>query len=233
MTLIDSLLSVLFPPLCLSCDTLLEKQDRKLCDECASLLEFIDPADRCPRCFSSITTKSCPNCFRTMHPFSGTASAFDFCGPPAALVQKMKGCGQSYLAKVLAACLMTQLGRLNWPMPDLIVPVPLSWERHLKRGFNQSFLIGQELSDMVGIPLENILSRAFGEFSQSSLGHKQRQRQNPRFFLKKGSFIEDKTILLVDDVIVTGQTLQRCAKALVEGFPRKIYGLTICKTEIN
>jgi predicted amidophosphoribosyltransferase len=49
------------------------------------------------------------------------------------------------------------------------------------------------------------------------------------FVLKEQQFLQDKCILLVDDVMTTGSTLKKCAEALREDYPEKIYGITLCR----
>jgi len=224
-----SLLSFLFPPLCLSCEELVDSSNLLLCNHCASQLELIEPVSRCPKCFSSERYK-CSYCARTRHPFSGIAASFEYVGPAATLIKKMKYGGLSYLAKTFAACLVTQMERLDWPTPDVIVPVPISFDRKLQRGFNQSVLIAEALSLLINVPTKDVLIRSMGEYSQSGLtNHQRKNLKKNHFYLRKNPQIQDKIILLIDDVATTGKTLEICGEALLEGYPSKLYGLTVCK----
>ena len=230
----QSFLSLLFPPLCLSCEEPMHSPDHLFCDLCSSLLELIDPTLRCPRCFSldySPLKRKCARCSHIRHPFSGIAAAFEYTGPAAALVKKMKYGGLSYLAKTFAACLITQLDQLNWPSPDIIVPVPSSLDRKFQRGFNQSALLAREVALLLNISFQEPLTKPMGNYSQAGLRIQQRkQLNNTQFFLKKKTRIQDKIILVIDDVTTTGKTLEQCGNALLEGCPGKLYGLTVCKT---
>lgn len=123
-----------------------------------------------------------------------------------------------------------QFLQLEWPKPDLIVPIPLTFTHQLSRGYNQSLLLAEELGKILDIPVKSILKRKFGDYSQAGLSFKQRVAlAENTFSLKDKNSIQDLTILLIDDVVTTGTTLKLAAEALQEGFPSHIYGMTLCK----
>ncbi|NGX58409.1 MAG: hypothetical protein K940chlam3_01316, partial [Chlamydiae bacterium] len=223
--LVTSFISALYPPLCLHCQEGLLHPDCQLCELCLSLIEFLDPHERCPRCFSldySIKLKKCMGCREAAHPFSGIGAAFDYVGPAATLVKKVKYGGQAFLAKTLAAYLVAQFSRLNWPMPDIVIPVPIAFDRMIQRGYNQSELISQKFASLLDCPCENHLERLFGDYSQVGLSHHQRkQLGSARFRLKRNVRIKDQTVLVIDDVTTTGKTLEQCGRALLGGYPKR------------
>src|SRR5262245_34544757 len=116
------------------------------------------------------------------------AAVFDHIGPAATLVRKFKYSNQSYLAKGLAGFMALQFIRLNWPMPDLIVPVPISTAHWFDRGFNQSYLLARSLSDLLSCPVADILKRRSGDYSQAGL------KRSDRLKLEKESFLLKKQI---------------------------------------
>lgn len=231
----DSVTHFFFPAKCLTCYEGIPPNTSLLCTGCSSLLELIDPSTRCSTCFSSIEDHPvCENCVHHSFPYTKMASAFDYVGPPAVLIKKMKYEKLFYLAKGMGAFLFAQFDRLEWPLPDLIVPVPISFFRWLERGFNQSALLAEELSLYLGRPCRPLLKRRAGDFSQARLPlEKREQLQNSSFSLSKKSNIEGKKILLIDDVFTTGSTLHCCADILAEGNPSAIYALTFCKTVVS
>jgi ComF family protein len=126
---------------------------------------------------------------------------------------------------------VAQFFRLDWPIPDVIVPVPISLTRWLDRGYNQSALIAKEMSTLLEVPALDVLKRRSGDYSQAGLSYAQRKTLSSNsFLLKKSLSIQEKTVLLIDDVYTTGTTLACSAEALCAGFPEHIYGLTLCKT---
>lgn len=224
-----SFFSLVYPSLCLNCEEELMDAGRWLCDPCLESLDFLNPRERCRRCFSMSSGRMCPECLGKEDPFSGVGAAFEYAGSACALVKKMKYGNYFFLAKTLAAFLVTQWAALDWPMPDLVVPVPLSFDRKLQRGYNQSELIARQFAQMINRPCRNLLKRRFGDYSQAGLSYRQRMQFDPGGFQFFGKGIEDRTILLIDDVMTTGRTLEQCGTALIGGFPKSLYGLAVCK----
>ncbi|MEI8365131.1 MAG: ComF family protein [Parachlamydiaceae bacterium] len=230
-----SLLDLLYPPLCLHCKESLENGNPIFCTMCSSLLTFIDREERCPYCFSSHftpgTATCCQSCLEYPLLFDRVASAFDYEGPPATLIKQLKYGGQIHLAKGAAAFLVAQFISLEWPMPDVIVPMPSSFLRRLERGFNQSLLIAETFGQLVNRPVKDILIRTSGDFSQAGLNHEQRLKlRSSSFELKPGISLHDKCVLVIDDVMTTGSSLRCCAEALLPSFPKSLYAMTVCRT---
>lgn len=195
---------------------------------------MIDPKERCRYCFGYEeriqASHICENCQRQGPLLDCVGAAFDYQGPAATLIRQMKYADQPHLAKGAAAYMTAQFVALKWPFPDLIVPVPMAWSRHLERGFNQSELIAIELAAILGCPLEPLLQRKSGEYSQAGLTKRQRTAfEGSLITCKPHREARNKTLLLIDDVLTTGTTLRRCAEALLALQPKKIYGLVFCR----
>ncbi|CUI16067.1 putative amidophosphoribosyltransferase [Candidatus Protochlamydia naegleriophila] len=227
-----SCLHLCFPARCLHCKDVLPPQQSIFCNSCASLLELIDPEGRCQTCFSVKEEMShdCLICKRYPSLFLRKAAAFDYLGPPSILVRQLKYANQPYLAKGMGAFLFAQFERLEWPLPDALVPVPLSFSHWLQRGYNQSLLLAEELGKLMNIPVWNALKRTSSDYSQAALALKQRKSLGHAFKLQSNCCLLDKKILVIDDVMTSGSTLHRCAEALSEGFPSLLYAMTFCRT---
>lgn len=229
-----SIYQFVFPSHCLYCKEFTSPDQPLLCSTCSMLLELIDPNTRCINCFQ-ITHQDhkvcCQQCLKQKkYLFNGVAAALDYQGPAAAIVKKIKYGNQPYLAEGAAALMMTQLDRLEWPTPDVIIPVPLSFTHWIERGYNQSELLANELGKWLNKPVVNALKRTSGDYSQAGLNLSQRKKlMATHFKLKKTDDLKDKIILLVDDVNTTGSTLNRCAEVLIQTYPMSIYGLTFCR----
>ena len=99
---------------------------------------------------------------------------------------------------------------------DLIVPVPLHIKKERKRGYNQAMMIATGLSNSTGIPIStgNLL-RTLHNPTQTKLSAKQRWENVAGIFcVKNPAEFENKHLLLVDDIITTGSTLEACAHAI-------------------
>lgn len=224
---------MIYPTKCLHCRVLLPPEALVVCAACASLLELINPQERCRICFNPLAPEEwrCQTCMQYPSAFDRMGAAFDYAGPAASLVKRLKYGQQPYLAKGMAAFLVAQWDRLQWPLPDALVPVPISFTHWLERGYNQSALLAEEMGKLLGCPIWNVLKRRSGDYSQAALTLEQRQLlSGKRFMLKKKYAVQDKTLLIVDDVMTSGSTLKRCAEALNAACPASLYALTFCRT---
>lgn len=227
-----------FPPCCLFCHDLMDDPDHLLCPSCNSLLELIHPATRCATCFSELNhiiphkRMLCLRCRLEKPLFQRVGAAFDYMGPAAALVKRLKYGNAPYLAKPLAAFLAMQYVHLGWRQPDYIIPVPMPTLRQWMRGYNQSACIAKELSNLLKVPLLHALGRKNGELRQAQLSMEERHALTPsHFFLKiDPHLIEDKRLLIIDDVWTTGSTMRCCAETLAIAYPASLYALTVCHT---
>ena len=229
----NAFLNLVYPPLCLYCRETVQDEKHPLCHSCLSLLELIDPHERCPHCFSSqfcVEKRLCPECLRKPPMLNGIGAAFDYAGPAACLIRKLKYADLSYLADGCGAYLAAQFLQLGWPMPDVLIPIPIAMTHWIERGYNQSLLLAQSLSKILDRPVQEALIRKSGDYSQAGLSRKQRLELDGNLFhLKKSQNLADKNILLIDDVMTTGSTLRKCAESLQEECPSTIYGLAVCR----
>jgi ComF family protein len=142
----------------------------------------------------------------------------------------MKYGQQTYLAKGIAGFMLNQWAQLQWPVPDIIIPVPQSTSHWLERGFNQSGLIAKQFAKGIDKTFAEPIKRNSGDYSQAGLKKDQRKKlTNVRFSLHKPELLTDKTVLLIDDVSTTGATLKQCGSIIVQAGPRALYALTFCK----
>ena len=114
---------------------------------------------------------------------------------------------------------------------DIIIPVPLHKKRRKKRGYNQSELIAKELSKKLNIQLHrNILYKCINNPPQSSLNQEERKHNiKNAYILKNKKLINNKNILVFDDIYTTGNTVNECSKLLKSAKVNNIGVLTIAK----
>lgn len=227
---VRSFKALCFPSSCLHCGESLEGGEPLFCHECALHLVPTDPAQRCKYCYSeSHTSNYCREMKSRNHAFCAFASVFDYFGPAATLVKKLKYAKLDYLAKPMGACMAAHLVALDWPLPDILIPVPVSASRLFTRGFNQSESLARGISEIIQRPVCQALGRRSGDYSQAGLiKHQRLDLKAESFVLIQPQDIQGKTILLLDDVTTTGQTLRRCAEVLQAAGPRSTYLLSFC-----
>ena len=135
------------------------------------------------------------------------------------------------LAKPLArhmAAVLPQLGAV-----DLCVPTPLFRRREWRRGFNQSELLAAELSRVAGIQLgRRVLKRVKATAPQAGLSNRARLANVAgAFAVRKPEAVNGRRVLVIDDVMTTGATLQSCAKTLKRAGASYVAALTIARAK--
>ncbi len=112
---------------------------------------------------------------------------------------------------------------------DLILPVPLHPGKKAKRGFNQCDLLARGMSEVMDIPWSaNTVSRIRNNPSQTRLGRDRRFDNSQSLFkVTKPENTEGKNILLVDDVITTGATLESCGREILDSGAKNLYITTL------
>lgn len=114
---------------------------------------------------------------------------------------------------------------------DIIMPVPISIKRNMERGYNQSQLIAKELSKKLNIQLvNNCLIKNKNVIKQSKLSKAQRlENIQGAYKIRHYKKINNKKIILFDDIFTTGSTVNECCKMLYNAKPKEICVLTIAK----
>ncbi len=117
---------------------------------------------------------------------------------------------------------------------DFITSVPISRKRLLHRGFNQSELIARKISDMLNIPYVICIHKSRHTIAQSALKAKKRADNIRGAFVADSERVKNKRILLVDDIITTGSTMNECSIELLRNDAKFVAGvsLTITKRKV-
>lgn len=114
---------------------------------------------------------------------------------------------------------------------DKIIPIPISKKRLKTRGYNQSYLIAKEIANKTNLEIvNNCLFKTKNIIEQSKLNKEDRAKNiQGVYMLKNKHLIENKNILLIDDIYTTGSTVNESSKILRQGNPRKIGILVLAK----
>lgn len=125
----------------------------------------------------------------------------------------------------------TPIGQMAF---DIIIPIPLHWTRYAWRGYNQAYEIAAVLSERLNIPCHDVLRRVRATPLQSSVAHTERKGNVKHVFQvrkKYKALLKDKRILLVDDLMTTGATLQSASKVVVRSHPESIYAVVASRVK--
>jgi ComF family protein len=205
------LLNLLFPRLCNGCGLYLVRGERNICLTCLHDLPYTDyhlHADN--RAAKQLWGRlPCQAVMAMLHFKKGSRVQH--------LLHRLKYNGQSDLGIQLGQLLGERLNESsNFLGIDLVIPVPLHKRRERIRGYNQSKCIADGLAERLGVPvLTDVLIKPFSTASQTRKGRFSRY-ENLRSVFKVIDMqsIQNKHILLVDDVITTGATLEACGQVL-------------------
>ena len=232
-----ALLDVILPPICHICHSFIPNAGRlHICQTCHDSLPLVS-SPLCPVCgIPFIGTGSdhrCSSCLNNPPHFDTARAHFLYEGPIRDLIHSFKYNRKTHLRNPLALLTLEGMSAfLAGQKPHLIVPVPLHLSRLRQRGFNQAVLLGSAISHQLSLPmLPNALVRTRPTEPQIDLSAAQR-RVNVKgaFTVSKPDQVFGKRILLLDDVMTTGSTMDECAKELKKAGADVVISATIART---
>ena len=193
---------------CQICDMKI-KNDNKICDHCKDKLSH-----------KSLYFKKC---FCPLNYSRKVRSA----------ILKLKSDNGKFLLKPFSKLIVNRLNDEKDLNIDFVTFVPSHKKTIKKRGYNQSKLLAEEISSLLNIPLIETLEKNVLTKTQKNLDYTTRQenlRDSMRLLIDK-NLIKDKNILLVDDIVTTGATVNTCANLLSKA--KNVYVCAIARNQIN
>jgi len=185
----------------------------------------------CPRCGRPQASGIlCPGCVGWQAEIDGIRSPFRFDGVMRQAIYQLKYRNLRALVVPLAKLLHDYLG--TNPVPgEAVVPVPLHQKRLRERGYNQSSLLARELGKLINLPIvDNCLIRLRHAPPQARTSTVDERRSNVAgAFTCRDQRLQDKQVLLVDDVSTSGATLDACARALKAAGATSVWGLVLAR----
>lgn len=195
-----------FPRICLACDKNLQARGHLFCIHCSYTIAITDQWKK-PE--NEFTEK-----FAGRLKLEQGAALYRFVpgGQLQQVIHKLKYQNRPDIGIHLGRTAGHQIHRY-WPLPDLIVPVPLHPKKYWQRGYNQAEQIARGIGEITGIPvLPNALEKTGYTRSQTRLHRLERMQNMEKSFVQHPSAkMIGKHVLLVDDVLTTGATLEACA----------------------
>lgn len=237
MKILDKVLRLIFPKTCLSCNKIIA--DGEFCaDDWKALCFLQKPA--CNICFSPFEfhvadDAICGSCAQNRPEYFKAISVLKYDEFSGKLISNFKYFDQTHLTKYFSK-IMNEAAQHVLPDIDYIAPVPLHKFKIIKRKYNQSALLAKQIAFLNNKKLLlNLLIRSKNSKAQAGLQKNQRLKNVVGIFRINQKFLDkvkDKNILLIDDVITTGATVNQCAKVLKKSGVNRVYVLTLAKTVI-
>ncbi len=224
---------------CPICGKVLFVTDRFLCHQCEDDLPVINNPTcvRCGRPIFKTDRNVCISCAKLKLPFSGGYAYLNYEDSGIRLVHAIKFKDRPHLGLWIGAQMGRAMARTDWlDAVELIIPVPLHLNRQSERGYNQSEQIArgiiEGLSQTKCSPpalVIDVLIRSRDTPHQIGQGREERLRNlTGAFDIDKIEVIQNKTILLVDDVLTTGATLAECTATLLEAGAARVCIASLC-----
>ena len=229
------MVDAVLPPLCLGCNEIVATPGA-LCAGCWSALSFIAPP-QCRRCGVPFAhdvgpDAYCADCLARPPRYRCARAALVYDERSRRIVLPFKHGDRTDMAKSCAGWMVRAAGELL-PEADLVVPVPLHWRRLFTRRYNQAALLAGMVAQQSGRrAVPDLLRRHRWTGSQAGLRGKERRRNvrlafdvHPRWTGE----VRNRSVLLVDDVLTTGATIDACTRALQRAGARHVDVLTLAR----
>lgn len=229
-------LDTLFPPRCFTCGELVGEHGN-LCATCWNGVDFI-AAPLCARCGVPFATDAgeqgeCLPCLTTPPAYATARAVFRYEGASRRLITGYKYHDRT-LATPMFARWLARAGAEQLAVAEVVIPVPLHPLRLLRRRYNQSALLARELGKLADKQvLPAGLTRTRHTPQQTGLSREERQHNVQGAFTvppRHHPQIRGRAVVLVDDVLTTGATLDACARALQEAGATAVHVLVLART---
>ena len=219
------LLDLFFPPRCAVCGEVLTLEERNgfLCKDCERNIPYF-PKEKCPHCGGETETAGfCEGCLKAFA-FDSACAVFPYEEVRNAIhLFKYEG-GKDIgagLGELMAEYLLKYHEELL-VKTDVMVSVPLHPKKEKYRGFNQTHILCEKISEKTGLIFQKVgLERKRETIAQSELTPEERKINLKDAFTATSDF-EGKRVLLVDDIFTTGTTCNECAKELYRAGAKEV-----------
>lgn len=220
------------PNACPACRGALRMSAHAVCQHCRRRLQEF-PCPRCTMCGAAVDgiLALCSDCLAGggRH-WDQAVTVFPYGGLIRELIHRFKYRGLTALTPFFAHRMAENWIRHGTGIPDMVVPIPLHWRRQVLRGYNQAELLAMHISHCLGLPMARVLRRPRAGRRQALLDGRQRHANVQRaFVIRRRADLAGTHILLVDDVLTTGATLNAATMQLREAGADTISILTLAR----
>jgi len=231
LSIIPDLLNFIFPSACPACSKPTDSLSHApFCRQCwQSIGPYTGPSCRiCGVHLVSVHADRCQHCLEDPPAFTQALSFTHYEGLIAAAIHHFKFLGIRRLSRPLSEFLLFY----DTEGIDAVVPVPLSPASLKSRGFNQALLLSHHLSEQKKIQLlMDVLRKIVDTPPQVGLSAKERAANVKKAFACRGT-VTGMNVLLIDDVMTTGATVNACSKQLLLAGAKSVFVLTLARAGV-
>ena len=197
------------------------------CDNCEKLLPYVKE-NKCYHCgrITAYSMEYCDSCIEKNVNFTKARSVFSYKPPINILVQNLKYENKLYLSNIFCDYFI-EIFLSNFTDTDIITFVPATAKSLKVRGYNQSKVLADKLSNKVNVPVLSTAMKVKDTMHQVGLNANQRRENLKGVFKLEKVDLNGKNILLIDDVLTTGTTADILAGLYRKNGANKVYVLTI------
>ena len=228
MKIVKHLFNLFYPSTCICCEQNLLDQEKIICIECRADLPFAENGDFISNPLTLIFEG------RVLIEKGASFLYYHPSGKVKKLIHELKYKNNQEVGEFLGKWFGERLLKsTKFKDIDFILPVPLHIKKQQKRGYNQLTKFGDSLSTVLHTKyLENVLIRSSTSKTQTFKNRVERFKNlMTNFSITDTTFLKNKHVLLIDDVVTTGATLEACCKELLKAENIKISIATIALTE--
>lgn len=221
-----SAVDLLFPARCVSCGA----GGELLCDECISNSARLEPTALCRKCALPSRADICERCFNDPPDLDRALAAYQYDGPMRDAVLSLKYDDLRAIASRLGKLMAAALPAKSTGQIDLVASVPMTSKRVRSRGYNQSSLLARHVAKAIDAPFdEHSVRKTRNTQPQVEMASETERVSNLIGAFTASEIVKGKRVLLVDDVMTTGSTLNACAAELKRMGASRVSGLTLCR----
>lgn len=220
----ESVLHLFFPHTCIGCGSDLLPVSSTLCIRCIDAMPETN--------FESLTGNPVEKLFWGRVPVQAATAQFYFTKESLMqhLMHQLKYKGNKELGWQLGQIMGEAIKTADRIVPDVLIPLPLFAAREKRRGYNQATVLCEGMAEVMHIPvIQDAVIRPSHTETQTKKGRIERwQNMEGKFVLGNTDAIINKHVLLVDDVVTTGATLEACAAELLKAENTRVSIATLC-----
>ncbi len=226
--ILKSVLELIYPVYCGGCG----REGEALCSACRDSFVALDGFFVCPRCGRWTGSDAvCGECMAHPPRFTRGFYAFSFEGPMREAIHAFKFRGRIDVGRALMGLCRERIASFADAF-DLAIPLPVTEKRLRRRGFNQTFIMAEEISRCTGVPIDCRTLVKTKESEDQYMLSKEERKRNIRgvFSVKDGRSLAGKRLLLVDDLYTTGNTAAEASRVLLGAKAKEVLFFALART---